>query len=113
MALLLAMLWGAALASFAAVSAYPLALALLFIAASSKLAFGSMTQTLVQMNAPARIRGRVIGLFNISALGLRAFSGVTVGLLGSFLGVHWSLGLSALAVLSVTAGLLYRFLSGR
>jgi hypothetical protein len=60
----------------------------------------------VQLDAPADIRGRVIGLFNMSALGLRAFSGITVGFLGSLIGVHWSLAFSALALLAVTSVLL-------
>ena len=34
-----------------------------------------MAQALVQLNAPEAIRGRVIGLFNMAALGMRAFSG--------------------------------------
>jgi hypothetical protein len=38
--------------------------------------------------------------------GLRAFSGVTVGLLGSLIGIHWSLALSALVLLAITAVLL-------
>jgi hypothetical protein len=58
-----------------------------------------MAQALVQLNAPADIRGRVVGLFNMAGLGMRAFSGITVGLLGAAIGIHWSLGLSA-AVLS-------------
>ncbi len=107
-ALLLAIVWCAALAGFAAARAYPLALALLFTAGFFELSFSSMAQTLVQMNAPAAIRGRVIGLFNMSALGLRAFSGITVGLSGSLIGVHLSLGLSALALLLLIAGLLVR-----
>ena len=36
----------------------------------------------------------MIGLYNMSSLGLRAFTGVTVGLLGSLIGIHWSLALS-------------------
>ena len=67
-----------------------------------------MTQTLVQLNAPAAIRGRVIGLFNMSALGMRAFSGVTVGLLGTWVGVHHSLAASASVLLALTAWLLMR-----
>jgi hypothetical protein len=35
--------------------------------------------------------------------GLRAFSGVTVGMGGSFVGVHWSLALSSLALMVITA----------
>jgi hypothetical protein len=65
-----------------------------------------MAQTLVQINAPLDMRGRVIGLFNMASLGLRAFSGVTVGLIGSLVGVHWSLALSALTVLAIACGLL-------
>jgi len=108
-ALLLAVVWAGALLGFAIVHAYPLALALLFVAGFFELSFGSMAQALVQINAPAAYRGRVIGLFNMSALGMRTFSGVTVGLAGSLVGVHFSLAASAAAMLAVTATLLYQF----
>jgi MFS family permease len=65
-----------------------------------------MAQTLVQLHAPADIRGRVIGLYILSALGMRAFSGVTVGIIGGFIGIHWSLALSAMTLLAVIIGLL-------
>src|SRR5262249_27469135 len=51
-------------------------------------------------------RGRVIGLFGMASYGLRAFSGVSVGLLGSLIGVHWSLAASALAMLATALALL-------
>ncbi len=98
-ALLLAMAWAVAIGTFAMVHVYPLALAVLFVAGMFELSFNSMAQTLVQMNAPQAIRGRVLGLFNMAALGMRAFSGITVGLLGSLVGIHTSLALAALAVL--------------
>jgi MFS family permease len=104
-ALVLAMLWAAALCAFAASSSYGLALVLLFVAGFFELSFNSMAQALVQLNAPAASRGRVIGLYNMSALGLRAFSGITVGLAGAAVGVHLSLGLSA-ACLFITMVLL-------
>ena len=107
-ALELAIIWCAALASFALVGSYPLALMLLFIAGFFELSFSSMAQTLVQMHAPADMRGRVIGLFNMSALGLRAFSGVTVGLAGTLVGVHHSLAASAVVLLALLAWLLLR-----
>ena len=66
-----------------------------------------MAQALVQINAPADIRGRVVGLFNMAGLGMRAFSGITVGLAGAAIGIHWSLGLSA-AVLLAFLFVLYR-----
>ena len=71
-----------------------------------QLSFSSMAQTLVQVNAPADMRGRVIGLFSMAGLGLRAFSGITVGLMGSLIGIHWSLAASAMALLAITIGLL-------
>jgi len=37
---------------------------------------------------------------------LRTFSGVTVGIVGSLIGIHWSLAASALALLAVVAVLL-------
>ncbi len=107
-ALVLAIVWCAALASFALSSSYVLALVLLFIAGFFELSFSSMAQTLVQLNAPADMRGRVLGLFNMSALGLRTFSGVTVGLAGTVVGVHHSLAGSALILLALIAWLLMR-----
>jgi len=70
------------------------------------LAYTSMAQALVQLEAPAHLRGRLIGLFQMSNNGLRAFSGITVGLLGSLIGIHWSLALSSVVLLSVVAVLL-------
>jgi MFS family permease len=105
-ALVLAMLWCAALAIFSLAKSYPLALGFLFAAGFLELSFNAMAQSLVQLNAPLDKRGRVIGLFNMASLGLRAFSGVSVGLLGSLIGVHWSLALSALATLAIAGGIL-------
>jgi MFS family permease len=107
-ALVLAILWCATLASFALSRSYPLALALLLLAGFFELSFSSMAQALVQINAPAGIRGRVIGLFNMAALGLRAFSGITVGIVGTLVGVHKSLAGSALVLLALTTWLLIR-----
>ncbi|HSU64577.1 MAG TPA: MFS transporter [Burkholderiales bacterium] len=105
-AFLLAMLWCVAIGSFAAATSYPLALALLFTAGFFELSFNAMAQTLVQVHAPSEVRGRVIGLFAMASLGLRAFSGVTVGLGGSLIGIHWSLAASAAALLLLTMALL-------
>ena len=66
-----------------------------------------MAQALVQLNAPHDIRGRVVGLFNMAGLGMRAFSGITVGVLGAGIGIHWSLGLSAVVLLA-SLSVLYR-----
>jgi MFS family permease len=101
----LAIAWCAALGAFAATNSYLLAFALLFAAGVCELAFSAMAQALVQLNAPADMRGRVIGLFNMSALGMRAFAGVTVGLGGSAIGIHESLALSAISLAIVLLAL--------
>jgi len=41
----------------------------------------------------------------MAALGLRAFGGVTVGLGGSIVGIHWSLALSAMLLFVVVASI--------
>jgi MFS family permease len=105
-AIMLALSWCAALMVFALSRSYALALCFLFAAGFLELSFNAMAQSLVQLNAPLDMRGRVIGLFNMASLGLRAFSGISVGLLGSLIGIHWSLALSALATMIVASGLL-------
>ena len=90
------------------IRSYPIALVLLFFAGFFELSFSSMVQAIVQINAPNEIRGRVLGLFNMSALGLRAFSGLTVGLLGSVITIHYSLALAATCFFVVMATMLAR-----
>jgi MFS family permease len=107
-ALACAAAWAVAMALFALAPSYGLAVALLVAAGLLNITFTSMAQTLVQILAPPRLRGRIVGLFNASMLGLRTGSGVTVGVLGALIGVHWSLALSAGAVVAIVMGLLVR-----
>ncbi len=106
-ALLLAIAWCTALGVFAWTRQYALALLLLFAAGFLELSFNSMAQALVQLNAPAAVRGRVIGVFSMSANGMRMISGFTVGILGSYIGIHASLSLSAAALFAAILVLLY------
>lgn len=105
-AFVLAIVWCCALAGFALSPFYVLALVLLFVAGFTELSFNSMAQTLVQLNAPPASRGRVIGLFTMSALGFRMFSGISVGLVGSLIGIHASLAMSAAAFMMLSLSLL-------
>ncbi|MFI7589062.1 MFS transporter [Spongisporangium articulatum] len=89
------LLFGGTTLWFATTGDYVLAVALLAIGSAANLAALSVTMTVVQLRAPADRRGRVIGLFNVSANGLRFGSGLTVGLFSGLVGVHWSLGLSS------------------
>lgn len=109
-AFVLTALWAVSLIGFALSGNFIVALALLLVAGFLNLAASSMAQTLVQLHAPPEVRGRIIGLFHMFALGLMTFSGVTVGIGGEFVGVHWSLGLSAAALLAVVLLLLPKVL---
>jgi len=106
-------LWCVTIIGFAASSNYYLSVGLLFFGGLLNLAFLSMAQTLVQLQAPAQLRGRLIGLFNTSNNGLRAFSGVTVGVVGGLIGIHWSLAISAMVLLAVTIALFALVIPGR
>ena len=100
--------WAVSLFAFACTRRYFVALPLLFAAGFFELSFSSMAQTLVQLNAPESIRGRVLGLFNMASAGLRTFSGITVGLAGSVTSIHTSLAASAAVFATVATLLLLR-----
>jgi MFS family permease len=102
-AIVCAGVWALGIALFPAAPNYPAAVTLLVVAGVFNIAFASMAQTLVQLLAPPRVRGSVVGLFNTAVLGLRAGSGVTVGVLGAVIGVQWSLALSAAVVVASAA----------
>jgi MFS family permease len=108
-ALLLAMLWCCALGLFALSRNYLLALTALLCAGFLELSFSAMAQALVQLHAPVPLRGRIIGVFTMSSLGLRFFSGITVGLFGQIVGIHLSLALAAASLLLVVLALRLRF----
>ena len=99
-ALLLGACWCVAMGGFALAHGIALTLALLFAAGFFELSFSAMSQTIVQMRSPEDQRGRIIGLFITASLGLRAFSGITVGLGGTLVGIHYSLAFSAAALLA-------------
>ncbi len=107
-AFILAMIWCVALGTFAQSTSYALAIPMLFVAGFVELSFNSMAQSLVQLNAPSEIRGRVIGVFAMSSSGMRTFSGLSVGLLGAAIGIHGSLTASAAALFLVYVVLLAR-----
>ncbi len=108
----LAIGWALSLAGFACVRSYPLALVLLFVAGFFELSFGSMAQTIVQLEAPAGSRGRVLGLYAMASMGLRTFSGVTVGLAATLTSIHVSLACSAL-VFALVVGVAFARMARR
>jgi MFS family permease len=105
-AVMLALVWGLTILVFALTPVYAVAVLALFIGGALNIGFTSMAQAYVQLKAPPTRRGRVVGLFSMSWNGLRVGSGVTVGILGAVIGVHYSLALSALAFMLVGLALL-------
>ena len=91
-------IYGATILFFALTSSYLLALAMLLIGGIANLASMSIGQTIVQLRAAPADRGSVVGLYGVSANGLRTGSGFTVGILGAAIGIHASLGFSAAAL---------------
>src|SRR5580765_4140711 len=105
-AIVCAAIWGGLMALFPGAQHYPAAVTLLILAGIFNIAFTSMAQTIIQLVAPPHLRGSMVGLFNTSMLGLRAGSGLTVGVLGALIGVRWSLTFSSAAVVLIALGLL-------
>lgn len=105
-AIVCAIAWSVLMGLFPAMPTYTLAVAVLVLAGGFNIAFSAMAQTLVQLLAPPALRGRTVGFFITASLGLRAGSGVTVGLVGALIDVRRSLALSAAVMLVICVALL-------
>ncbi len=105
-AMLSTLVWAGCMLGFALSQSYPLSLALLVCAGMANLSSQSIAQTLVQLLAPAEKRGRIVGVYAMASNGLRAGSGLSIGLVGGLIGIHWSLGLSALTLVVLVLGLI-------
>ena len=80
-------LFGAATLAFALTDNYAVALIGLLLAGSGEIASLSITQSVVQQEAPPGERGRTIGVYAMFASGLRTGGGITLGVVGAFVGV--------------------------
>jgi MFS family permease len=105
-AMLSTIVWSSCMLGFALSHNYVLSLGLLLCAGMANLAAQSTAQTLVQLLAPPEKRGRVVGVYNMASSGLRAGSGLSIGLLGGLIGIHWSLGLSAASLVVIVIALI-------
>ncbi len=104
-ALLSTLLWTGCMLGFALSNVYALSLLLLVGAGMANLAAQSVAQTLVQLLSPNEMRGRVLGVYNMASSGLRAGSGLSIGVVGGVIGIHYSLGLSAGLLALIVVGL--------
>ena len=94
--------FGGAILAFALTGSYVLAIVALVVAGVGEIASMSITQSIVQLEAPAGERGRTLGVYGMFASGLRTGGGVTLGVVGAAFGVIPAIGLFA-AVLAVGA----------
>lgn len=100
------LVWAASTVGFALTHDLTLALILLVVGGAGMLGSQAISQTIVQLLAPAEMRGRVVGVYNQAATGLRAGSGLMLGLFGGLMGIHVSVALSAGALVVGTLVLL-------
>jgi MFS family permease len=94
--------FGASIVTFAVTQNYVLAVAALVVGGAGEIASMSITQSLVQLESPRKGRGRILGVYGMFASGLRTGGGVTLGVVGSLLGIIPAVGAFA-AILVVTS----------
>jgi MFS family permease len=100
--------FGVATLVFALTSSYVVAIVALVIGGVANIASMSITQSIVQLEAPADDRGRVYGVYGVFASGLRTGNGITLGVLGAFMGIPYSIALcAAILVLGAVVSGLY------
>jgi MFS family permease len=80
-------------------SDYAVALALMFVVGAAAVLAQSLTNTTLQLSAPDRIRGRVMGAYSLGTQGMRVVNGPLLGGLATFLGVPIAVAGSAAVVL--------------
>jgi len=102
LAIISTLVFAVAVGAFALSRSYPLSIAALVVAGIATIASTSISQTVVQLDAPPERRGRFLGAFGMTSMGLRVGSGVLFGVLGAALGVPAAVALDA-GVLGVVA----------
>ncbi|SDT41866.1 MFS transporter [Microlunatus soli] len=87
--------FGATTLVFATTHFYPLALIMLVIGGVANMASMSISQSIVQLEAPPGDRGRVFGVFGMFGSGLRTAGGITLSGLGTLIGTPPAIALCA------------------
>jgi MFS family permease len=90
---------------FAFATQFAAALALMFVVGAAAVVTQSLTNTTLQLAAPDRIRGRVMGAYSMGTQGLRVANGPLLGGLATAIGVPLAVAGSAGIVLVVLAAL--------
>lgn len=82
-----------------------LSIVMLALAGAGNLISASSSQTVVQLTAPDDRRGRFLGAYSMTGLGLRTGSGVIVGLVGALVGAATAIAIDAAVLLAIAIAL--------
>ena len=91
---------------FAFSTEYTISLFLMFVVGAAAVLTQSLTNTTLQLSAPDRIRGRVMGAYSFGTQGMRVVNGPLLGGLATLIGVPLAVAGSAGLVLVVLGGVL-------
>ena len=84
---------------------FPLSLALMFVIGFAAVLTQALTNTTLQLSAPDRLRGRVMGAYSFGTQGLRVLNGPLLGIAASVLGAPLAVAAAASLVLVGLAGI--------
>ncbi|MDE3113735.1 MAG: MFS transporter [Chloroflexota bacterium] len=90
-------------------SDYAVAFALMLVVGAMTVLAQSLNNTTLQLSAPDRIRGRVMGAYSFGTQGLRVVNGPLLGGLATFFGVPLAVAGSAALVMLVLGGITIAF----
>ena len=102
----------AAILVFALITSYGLALALMFGIGATAVVAQALANTTLQLSAPDRIRGRVMGAYSFGTQGMRVVNGPLLGGLAQLIGPVIAVAGSAALVLTVLGGILATVVRG-
>jgi MFS family permease len=91
---------------FAVSRSFVLTLIVLAISGVASIISSSTSQTVVQLQAPDDRRGRFLGAYGMTSMGLRFGSGVLLGVLATFVGIPAAIAVDAVALAAVAIALL-------
>jgi MFS family permease len=102
--------FGALTMVFALSHVYAIVVLALVLGGLANLASMSITQSVVQLEAPVEQRGRIFGVYGMFSSGLRVGNGITLGVLGAAFGIPYAIAVCAalLVVGAVVMGLYAR-----
>lgn len=87
---------------------YVLSLLLLVAVGAMSTVFGATTQTILQLEVPQWLRGRVMSVNAVTAIGMSQFSGVVIGAVATQMGTPHAVALGALFVALATGAIYMR-----